>query len=72
MTDTAATTQELNDTLGQESNELEVTYENVLNALAVPIFDPSKIMTNLILPGVIVGVVIVFFPRIRKKLKIRY
>jgi hypothetical protein len=69
---TAATTQELKDTLVQESNELEVTYENVLNALAVPIFDPPKIMTNLILPGVIVGVVIAFFPRIRKKLKIRY
>jgi hypothetical protein len=64
--------EEVGDTITRGIDDLEVKYENVLNALAVPIFDPMEFVSNLILPGVIVGLTIIFIPKIRKRLRIRY
>jgi hypothetical protein len=58
--------QEVSDTITRAIDELDFKHKNVLNALAVPVFDPMKFMSNLILPGVIVGLTIIFIPKIRK------
>lgn len=67
-----ADVQEVSDTVTQEIDELEIKCQNVLNALAVPIFDPMKMITNLMLSGVIVELTIISIPKIRKRLGIRY
>lgn len=41
-----ADVQEVSDTVTQEIDELEIKCQNVLNALAVPIFDPMKMIAN--------------------------
>jgi hypothetical protein len=65
-------TQSVNDTIVRESNDLVTEYGKVLDALAVPIFDVPKIITNLIIPAIIVVIIIVAIPTIRRRYKIRY
>lgn len=70
--DTTQYTLDTNATIVRESNQLVGDYGKVLDALAVPIFDVPKIVTNLVLPGIIVGIIILAIPKIRRKYKIRY
>lgn len=70
--DTTQNTREENATIVRESNELVNDYDKVLDSLAVPIFDAPKIVTNLVLPAILVGIVILAIPKIRRKYRIRY
>lgn len=65
-------TKAINDTIIEESNNLQTDYGKVLDALAVPVFDVPKIITNLVIPAVIVVVIILAIPKIRRRYKIRY
>lgn len=62
----------VNDSIIRESDTLVTNYGKVLDALAVPIFDIPKIITNLIIPVIIVIVIVLAIPKIRKRYKIRY
>lgn len=65
-------TKTINDTIIKKSNALATNYGKVLDALALPMFDIPKIVTNLVLPTVIVVIIIITIPRLRRKYKIKY
>jgi hypothetical protein len=69
---TTQPTQAVNESIIRESHELVTDYGGVLDALAVPIYDVPKMITNIAIPAIIVTMIILAIPRIRKKYKIRY
>lgn len=62
----------INDTIVREGDILTSNYGKVLDALAMPIFDIPKLITNLVIPAAIVVIIVLSIPRIRKRFKIRY
>jgi hypothetical protein len=65
-------TKEVNDTIIKQSDALVTNYGKVLDALAVPILDIPKLVTNLIIPAIVVVITILAISKIRKRYKIRY
>jgi len=70
--DTTQNTREDNASIVRESDELVIDYGKVLDSLAVPIFDVPKLVTNLVLPAILVVIIILAIPKIRRKYKVRY
>jgi hypothetical protein len=69
---TTSHTKFINETIIKEGNKLTTEYGKVLDALAVPMYDIPKIVTNMIVPAIIIVVIVVSIPKLRRKYKIRY
>jgi beta-galactosidase GanA len=70
--DSNLNTKVVNDEIVKESNALVTNYGNILDSLAVPIFDVTKIITNVVIPSAIVIIFILAIPKIRRRFKIKY